>query len=406
MKQNRLLRSIVTFFLLLSFCTSAYAMPPTAPTAVRPESKDWARQMVGASYAAEHGITGKGVKVAIIDSGLCPEFSEYSKATLLPGKNLLASPNSTGRSDVRDANGHGTFIASIIAGSAYGFAPEVTLLPLKIFQDNLTASDDVADAIHQAIDAGCDVISMSFGFSQDDPTMRSAIAEARSRDIILVTSAGNQFGQTVSGPETILYPAAYPGVIAVGAVDAAKQVSTFSTQNEFVDIVAPGSAVYGLSAHSLCYVPEDGTSFSAPIVAAAAALARSVDPTITADRFLALMQETAEDLGEPGRDDVYGGGLLNLGLLLAELRGDEDSLIVSKCRGASYLSAYWDISAQEDGILCIAAYDEDGRFLSLRQQALHTGKNYFNNVPLTAAHVSLAVLDRRSGAVLRGVLTD
>lgn len=407
MMKKRLPRVLLTFVLLLSLCTGAYAAPPTiGDMRVHAESRDWCREMVGASYAAEHGITGKGVKVAIIDSGLSGAFSQYSKAKLLPGKNFLASPDSAECSDVTDANGHGTFIASIIAGSAYGFAPEVTLLPLKIFHDNLVDDKDVADAIYQAIDAGCDVISMSFGFPKDNPAMRKAIDAARGRNIILVAAGGNAApGEAISGAETIQYPAAYPGVIGVGAVDAAKQSSTFSVQNEYVDIVAPGSSVYGLSAATLCYVPENGTSFSAPIVAAAAALARSIDPTLTADRFLALMQETAQDLGAPGRDDVYGHGLLNLGLLLATLRGDEGSAIVSKCGGDSFLSAYWDIPVQKDGVLCIAAYTEDGRFLSLRSQTLHPGRNYWNNVPLTAAHVSLTVLDS-SGAVLCPVLTD
>lgn len=408
MMKKRLPRVLLTFILLLSLCTNAYAAPPTVGnTRAHAKSRDWARQMVGASYAAEHGITGKGVKVAIIDSGLSSEFSQYSNAKVLTGKNLLVSADSPERSDVTDRNGHGTFVASIIAGSAYGFAPEVTLLPFRIFSGTQSSIVAAANAIREAVKAGCDVINMSFGFPNDEPVLREAIAEARSKGVILVAAVGNRIvGQPISGPSTIQYPVAYPGVIGVGAVDAEKKISSFSLQNEFVDIVAPGSGVYGLSAATLKYKPSDGTSFSTPMVVAAAALARSVDPTITADRFLALMQETAEDLGAPGRDDVYGGGLLNLGLLLATLRRDEGSLIVSKCGGDSFLSAYWDIPAQKDAVLCVAEYDQSGRFLSLRQQTLHPGRNYWNNVPQVAAHVSATVLDRRSSAVLCPVLTD
>ena len=406
MMKKRLPRVLLAFVLLLSLCTSAYAAPPTV-TKLKVERKDWCREMVGASYAAEHGITGKGVKVAILDSGLSSEFSQYSKAKLLPYRDMLAASYFSERSGATDIDGHGTFIASIIAGSAYGFAPEVTLLPFRIFSGAQSSAGAAANAIREAVKAGCDVINMSFGFPNDDPALREAIAEARSKGVILVAAVGNRIaGRPVSGPSTIQYPVAYPGVIGVGAVDADKQISDFSLQNEYVDIVAPGSAVYGLSAASLTYKPGNGTSFSTPIVVAAAALARSVDPTITADRFLALMQETAEDLGAPGRDDVYGGGLLNLGLLLASLRHDEGSLIVSKCGGASYLSAYWDLSAQEDAVLCVAEYNQSGRFLSLRQQSLHPGRSYWNNVPLTAAHVSVTVLDRRSGVVIRPVLSD
>ena len=174
------------------------------------------------------------------------------------------------------------------------------------------------------------------------------MSHAEEKGVILVAAAGNApSGST--GNDPVLYPAGYETVIGVGSVDREKTVSYFSYQNDSVYITAPGQGLYGLGiASGTTYVTGQGTSYAAPMVSAAAALALSIKPELTPAEFRALLRDTAEDLGEPGWDKVYGHGFLNIGGLLevlddqwrlAEAAGERTLFV--RMTGLSPDSAVW-----------------------------------------------------------------
>ena len=228
--------------------------------------------------------------------------------------------------------GHGTFITGILAAATgngvgvAGLAPQAEIVPLKCFTAKTGSISAVVAAIYDGVDVyQCQVLNMSFGVKQsgvesglpENPrALEEAVAHAEEKGVILVAAAGNApSGST--GNDPVLYPAGYDTVIGVGSVDREKAISKFSYQNDSVYITAPGQGLHGLGiASGTTYVTGQGTSYAAPMVSAAAALALSVKPELTPAEFRDLLLDTAEDLGEPGWDTVYGHGLLDIGGLL------------------------------------------------------------------------------------------
>ena len=228
--------------------------------------------------------------------------------------------------------GHGTFITGILAAATgngvgvAGLAPQAEIVPLKCFTAKTGSISAVVAAIYDGVDVyQCQVLNMSFGVKQsgvesglpENPrALEEAVAHAEEKGVILVAAAGNApSGST--GNDPVLYPAGYDTVIGVGSVDREKAISKFSYQNDSVYITAPGQGLHGLGiASGTTYVTGQGTSYAAPMVSAAAALALSVKPELTPAEFRDLLRDTVEDLGEAGWDTVYGHGLLDIGGLL------------------------------------------------------------------------------------------
>ena len=390
----------------------------------------WTHAMLGADYAMERGNGGEGVRIGIIDSGLMSEFSAYSDVMVVPGINYCAAAPSwdteaviwkrfveeeawrsaqgdealkkyfeawqtdlPARYDTSDQVGHGTFVASILASREEGICPKTELVPLKCFTGMKNGSiGDIVAAIYDAVDVyHCQVINLSLGVTMEYRTLRDAAVYAFQHGVILAASAGNDRRYTY-------YPAAYDGVVSVGAVDGNKQVFTMSSRSESLWITAPGVSVPALDQSTGNFVNKNGTSFSAPFVSAAAALALSADPSLSPAGFQDLLAETAEDLGDPGRDMDYGFGLLNLGLLLAAVTGDSGTAIPSYYNNTLCLSA-WKPPAEND-VVWAARYAADGRFLSLEACS---GTGGISNLPLSedAPALLLMGLDRDTLSPLR-----
>jgi len=164
------------------------------------------------------------------------------------------------------AHGHGTMVAGILAG----IAPRAAIMPIRAFDDQGQSDPyTLAKAIRWAVDHGADVINMSFGTSQESKTLQDAIEYADKRGVTLVTSAGND------GSQNRQYPAAYDQVITVAATDMWDMRASFSNFGDRIGVSAPGVAIIAPypGGH---YAVVSGTSFSAPIVSAEAALLRSV----------------------------------------------------------------------------------------------------------------------------------
>jgi subtilisin family serine protease len=191
------------------------------------------------------------------------DFLDQSGSDFLDQNGLSLLSNLVGNNP---AYGHGTLCAGIIAVSA----PGAMIMPLRAF-DNNGSSDEfmLAKAIRYAVDHGAQVINMSFGTLSDSPAIHSSINYAVSHGVTLVASAGN------NNTSAVQYPAAYAGVTAVSATDDQDIKGSFSNYGAYVAVDAPGVNIISAYPGGM-YSMVSGTSFSAPMVSATAALVRSM----------------------------------------------------------------------------------------------------------------------------------
>ncbi|MDO5478529.1 MAG: S8 family serine peptidase, partial [Clostridia bacterium] len=266
-----------------------------------------------ADYALDKGYTGDGVKIAVIDSG-CNITGDLDD-NILEGYNLVAESK-----DVTDTVNHGTMVSAQIAAEMNyvgfrGVAPEAKLVQLKIFDDESKKAKVslVAEAIKMAVDDyDCDIINMSLGTNSDSETLKAAVQYAASKNVLMVAAMGN------NGTDEYSYPAAYDGVIAVGAVDHNKAVCDYSQYNDAIDVCAPGGsddakiACLSPNPDNNKYFQSKGTSFAAPTVSGIAALFREIDADFSHDDFMEVIENASEDRGKTGYDVYYGYGMVNV----------------------------------------------------------------------------------------------
>jgi subtilisin family serine protease len=240
--------------------------------------------------------TGEGVLVGILDSGIQAhlQFDEvYTVHIDLVGGGV-AGPGAA----------HGTSVASIITGSE-GIAPDAELFVVRVLDDaGLGNSYHVAQGIVQAVDLGVKVINMSLGLYQDAPLLRQAVAYAHERGVLMVAAAGND------GYDRMPYPAAYPEVLAVTAVDASGQQARFPNQSKEIDFAAPGVGIL-TAQEDEGTVLFSGTSAAAPFVSGTLASLISGTDALPPKQAVELLERLLNDQGAPGADPVYGAGVLD-----------------------------------------------------------------------------------------------
>jgi len=286
----------------LSLIWSAAA--PAAADSVR--NRQW--HLSTLKVAEAHKISkGAGVTVGLIDTGVDAKHRDLAGA-ILKGKDLVDSKGD-GR---KDLNGHGTAMAGLIAGRGHGdasgilgVAPGAKILPLSITLGFFGSSAETSEAINVAADNGARVINMSISVG-DDPPLREAIRAAQARDIVVVAGAGNK------GALGDAFPGKYPEVLTVGAVDRRGRIAEVSLTGPQVDLTAPGVEIYSTGIYGSGYRYGTGSSDATAIVSGAAALVRAKYPELSAAEVVHRLTATATDAGEPGRDDTYGYGRLNL----------------------------------------------------------------------------------------------
>ncbi|WP_017726201.1 S8 family serine peptidase [Halalkalibacterium ligniniphilum] len=245
--------------------------------------------------------------VAVIDTGLDTTHPEL-KNNLLPDYNAY-EPMRRGLSDI-----HGTHVAGIIAGEAnngiggMGVNPNAKILPIDVFNGMWGASDYViAEGILYAVENGADVINMSLGGWMESKLMEAAVKHAIEAGVVVVAAAGND------GADIVSYPAAYDGVISVGATNEKKELAYFSSYGSSIDVVAPGENVYSTIDYmgKKSFVELSGTSMASPVVAGVASLLLSKYPDLTPYEVNYILQQSATDLGSPGFDTKFGYGLVD-----------------------------------------------------------------------------------------------
>ena len=314
---------------------------------------------MNASAAYARGATGKGIVVAVIDSGVLSDHVELVGQIENASTDIIDSAL-----PITDTDGHGTFVSGVIAGlkndaGIHGIAFESTILAIRANdrsddnpavddcgdeEDGCTFADrDLASAVDYAVANGAKIINLSLGGGKSNSAaLNAALARAVQAGIVIIASAGNGFededgdGQpddpdalTPDAPANFAGTAAALGrALAVGATDQNNLIATFSNRagsgnvrNFF--LVAPGVSIItpGLDASDPAsrdtLFRVSGTSFSAPYVAGAIALLLHAFPNLEPQEAVALLVDTAVDLGEPGVDDVFGAGLVDLAAAFA-----------------------------------------------------------------------------------------
>ncbi|MFG2880175.1 type VII secretion-associated serine protease mycosin [Streptomyces sp. NPDC048337] len=297
------------------------AAPPAAADAIR--DRQWGLLALRAEEA--WGTTrGDGVTVAVLDTGVDASHPDLA-GQVLDGTDLVGM--GAGRGDRAWAR-HGTAMAGIIAGHGHGssrgqgvlgVAPQARILPVRVILEEgdpgrAQARDSkggaLAEGIRWAADHGADVINLSLGDDSDSAHHEAgedeAVQYALAKGVVVVASAGNggEAGDRVS------YPAAYPGVIAVTAVDRKGRKARFSTRNWYATVSAPGVDIV-IADPDRSYYEGWGTSAAAAFVSGAVALVKAAHPDLSPAQIKKLLEDTASDSPAGGRDDARGHGLVD-----------------------------------------------------------------------------------------------
>ncbi|AET70692.1 subtilisin-like serine protease [Desulfosporosinus orientis DSM 765] len=286
--------------------------------------KQWPLINQGVSEAWDQGVTGQGVTIAFVDTGIALKHPDLM-GNIVAGYNAITGSEAAGAN--QDNNGHGTEVAGVAAAERndvgiVGVAYQAKIMPIKaIGAKGVGYDDDIADGIVWAADHGAKIINLSLGSengSDSSEILRKAIAYAYDKGCLMVAASGNYDPDSQDNPG-VSYPAADSRVLAVTATDKSNNVTDYSATGSEVDLAAPGD-----------YIPTDGwsqlegsgynyasgTSLAAPFVSGEAALIWGQHPEWSRDQVIKALEQGTEDLGSPGQDNQYGYGLVDVKLAL------------------------------------------------------------------------------------------
>jgi subtilisin family serine protease len=301
-------------------------------------------------YAATHANlvpasvqrAAAAVTIAVVDTGA------DLAAPDLAAKSPLSWSVVNGSSDVRDTNGHGTFVASLAAGSVdnndgiAGFGGDARLMIVQANRSDISFTDfDEANAIVWAVDHGARIVNLSLGGPSTTKTEGNAIDYAAAHGVLLVAAAGNQFqqGNPIEYPAALIQPVGSNGVggrgLVVGASTAAGNRAAFSSAGSYVSVAAPGVDVLGAvasTASSTSYVRVplpgslsgtyglgSGTSYAAPQVSGAAALVWGANPQLSATQVAQILKDSAA--GHGAWNEELGYGVIDVAAAVAKAGG-------------------------------------------------------------------------------------
>jgi type VII secretion-associated serine protease mycosin len=322
------------------------------------DNQQWVLGMLNAE-AAWQVTKGAGVTVAVIDSGVNPDVSDLAGS-------VITGPDYTGVTTSRASRNwgvHGTWMASLIAGHGHeggfsgviGVAPEARILSIRVIPDRgdphynryesepeTVIQQSLADGIRYAVTHGAQVVSMSIGYSAPSATVRAELQQAYDHGVVVIASAGNSGGPSDrdgEAPES--FPANYPGVISVGAVNQDGAVAGFSSDNLSVQVAAPGVLVPAQGRDGQYWLVS-GTSPACALVAGVAALIKSRYPRLAPDLVASALTSTTTDRPAGGYDSQVGFGIADAAAALAK---------AGKLAGARPVTTGFKATAEYRGVL-------------------------------------------------------
>jgi subtilisin family serine protease len=274
-----------------------------------PNDTGWNNQYGLISIRAPQGwdlsIGSASVTIAIVDTGVDLMHPDLT-GKIVPGFDFVNND-----SIAQDDNGHGSHVAGIAAANSNnstgvaGVSWGARIMPVKVLNASGNGTYvNVAQGIDWATDHGAQIVNLSLGGSNPASVLEDAVNYAYQKGVTLVASSGN------TGATAVFYPAHYPHVIAVGAVDNLNNHAPYSNSGPELNLVAPGTSIYStlIGAYGL----KTGTSMSAPFVSGLAAILRGLPGGVSPDIIAWQMESSALDLGAPGRDTLYGFGLIQM----------------------------------------------------------------------------------------------
>jgi subtilisin family serine protease len=268
-------------------------------------SQGYGQHLLEAASAWNITKGSSDIVIAIVDSGINPQHPEFT-GRIVPGYDFINDDN-----DPTDDHGHGTHVAGIAAAGlngigTVGVCPECKLMPIKVLNKrNGGTWGTVSKGILFATDHGADVINLSLGATITSTTLISSVQYALDHNVVVIAAAGNMASSVP------FYPAAVPGVIGVSGTDNKDEYWNISNYGDFVHVSAPGVNIYSTYydlASTSGYTYMSGTSMASPFVSGLAGLLLSLRPELTIEEVTDLMARSALDLGDAGRDPLYGYG--------------------------------------------------------------------------------------------------
>jgi len=254
---------------------------------------------------------GGGTLIAVIDSGVDQTHPDLSDSVVEVFSGVAVAGNDP----------HGTELSGIISahGIVRGVAPEAKLLDVRVFagergRQSTATTFNLVRGIDWALSRRARVLNMSFA-GPSDPLLEASIKAASAKGAITVAAAGN------GGPQAApAYPAAYPGVIAVTAIDVADRLYALANRGNYITVAAPGVDVLTPSANHAHQIVS-GTSYAAAHVSGIVAMMIERNPALDADAARLALMAAAIDLGPPGPDDQFGAGAVNAFAALRAVAG-------------------------------------------------------------------------------------
>ncbi|SNQ60367.1 S8 family peptidase [Candidatus Methanoperedens nitratireducens] len=275
-----------------------------------PQQITWGIARIKAPEAWNNS-TGINLKIAVLDTGIS---NNHPDLTVSGGINLAGKSKNN---KWNDDNGHGTHVSGIIAArnnsiGVIGVAPDAQLYAVKVLDAYGSGYiSDVIEGIDWAVQNNMDIISMSLGTRTYSQALNDTTANAYNAGILLVAAAGNS-GDGNLFTDDVLYPAKFDSVIAVSAVDYNNIAPVWSADGAKIELAAPGVDIYSTWLNG-GYANESGTSMAAPFLSGAAALIKSKNLSMTPQEIRQSLDYNAIDLGDIGRDNIYGFGLVQAG---------------------------------------------------------------------------------------------